>query len=657
MPKRIANIAINTPVYSLFDYQIPSNMDVRLGNRVNVKFRNRDIVGVVFDIKEESLVSDGKLKEISSLVDNTPTFSTEYLSLISWVSSYYHHPIGQTLQAALPKYISDGKTIYQEDNVPEYHIKQNKIFDYSSDQENAIDKISDNLEKFNCFVLDGITGSGKTEVYKNICEKVLRKNRQVAILSPEINLIPQLVDDFIKISEVSQYHSGLTEKEKFMNWCSIYKGYKKIIIGTRSSIFTPFNNLGLIIIDEEHDVSFKQQEGLKYNARDVATYIAKSMNIPIILGSATPSLESINNIRKKNFIHIRMKNRVSKSTLPDLKIINMDNKKNKTISEEILLEIKNRLDKNEQSLLFLNRRGYSPVIICKNCSWIPRSKDNKLPMTYHKSKNLLICHHSAKCIPFKNICPSCGNKEFINIGEGTEKVEEIISNNFSNARIIRIDSDTTRKKGELEKIFKKARNNDYDILIGTQMLSKGHNFPNVTLVAILNIDQRLFSPNIKAIEQLAQQLIQVSGRAGRYNKKGTVFLQTSLPDNDNLKKLIKDGYENWAKDLLAYRKSLELPPHKNFSLFKAKSRDRMYANKFLENIKETLIKSKNIEIFGPIPSTFPKKNSLYNMHLVVQSNSKKDLNYALRDCINRIKNITYLSKVRWSIDIDPIDYD
>ena len=659
--KKIAQVAIIKPLHNLFDYEIPKEFgNIEPGMRVSVEFGRKLVLGFVVKVKKYDNSLGYKLKKISAVVDKKPSLDAETLNLLIWVSNYYHAPLGQVIGLGTPLYLRQGKDLPNDisNNIKQ---KENFLKDkilMTREQSDAIEIIEKSINSFECFLLDGITGSGKTEVYKNIQEQIYKNNLQTLIIVPEKNLIPELLKYFDSSDmTVLEYHSSLTPKQKFTNWNLIQQCNADIIIGTRSSVFLKIPELGLIVVDEEHDVSFKNGSETKYNARDIAIFRAKNKNIPIILGSATPSSETILNVNLKKYTHIKMRNRINNKTLPSLKVVNMSNKKNIILSEEVVSAIKDRVSKKEQTLIFLNRRGYSPVISCRECAWIPQCPECNLNMTYHKNKKLLMCHHCAKNINYMGECPKCQSKDIVFLGEGTEKIEEVIKLEFSEANIIRIDSDNTRKKGQAEKIFNEIRDNKYDILVGTQMLSKGHNFPNITLVVIMNIDQSLFSPRLKAIEQLAQQLIQVSGRSGRGDIPGEVILQTSFPENEDLDCLIKNGYEKWMDNLLSLRSNLKLPPHRNWGIIQAKSKKYIDAENFLDNLKYIINKNKDIEIFGPMPSMMQKKANLYNLNIIIQAKNKSKLNFVIKDCIPHIKDIPYSNKIKWSVDIDPIDYD
>ena len=659
--KKIAQVAIIKPLHNLFDYEIPEEFgNIEPGMRVSVEFGRKLVLGFVVKVKKYDNSLGYKLKKISAVVDKKPSLDAETLNLLIWVSNYYHAPLGQVIGLGTPLYLRQGKDLSNDisNNIKQ---KENFLKDkilMTREQSEAVEIIEKSINSFECFLLDGITGSGKTEVYKNIQEQIYKNNLQTLIIVPEKNLIPELLKYFDSNDmTVLEYHSSLTPKQKFTNWNLIQQCNADIIIGTRSSVFLKIPELGLIVVDEEHDVSFKNGSETKYNARDIAIFRAKNKNIPIILGSATPSSETILNVNLKKYTHIKMRNRINNKTLPSLKVVNMSNKKNIILSEEVVSAIKDRVSKKEQTLIFLNRRGYSPVISCRECAWIPQCPECNLNMAYHKNKKLLMCHHCAKNINYMEECPKCQSKDIVFLGEGTEKIEEVIKLEFSEANIIRIDSDNTRKKGQAEKIFNEIRDNKYDILVGTQMLSKGHNFPNITLVVIMNIDQSLFSPRLKAIEQLAQQLIQVSGRSGRGDIPGEVILQTSFPENEDLDCLIKNGYEKWMDNLLSLRSNLKLPPHRNWGIIQAKSKKYIDAENFLDNLKYIINKNKDIEIFGPMPSMMQKKANLYNLNIIIQAKNKSKLNFVIKDCIPHIKDIPYSNKIKWSVDIDPIDYD
>ena len=661
MKKYIAEIAIVKPLHNLFDYEIPSDhQEVSPGMRVTIEFGKKVVNGFVINIKESTELDPKRLKKILNVLDETPCINKELLDLFLWVSDYYHAPIGQIIGLGTPSYLRNGKEMLDVNFNEIYKRKdiKRRELELSREQLTAIEKISYSINEYHCFLLDGITGSGKTEVYKKVQEIVKKRDKQTLIIVPEKNLIPGLLQYFEDSKmNVLEYHSSLTPKKRFINWNLIQNCQADIIIGTRSSVFLKVPNLGLLIVDEEHDISLKNQSDAKYNARDIAIYRAKKNNIPIILGSATPSSETILNVLKKKYSHIKMRERINKKEIPSLKIIDMTKTKNEVLSGEVVKTIQDRLSKKEQVIIFLNRRGYSPLIYCKSCKWIPKCNQCGLNMTYHKKNKSLQCHHCFRNTQFHNKCMECNSDDISFIGEGTEKIEEVIKKEFSNSRIARVDSDSTSKKGQLQKIFEDIKSNKYDILVGTQMLSKGHHFPNVTLVVIMNIDQSLFSPRLKAIEQLAQQLIQVSGRAGRASKTGEVILQTAFPKNEDLLRLIKNGYENWVSNLLEVRKNLNLPPYKSWGVIQAKARKIYDAEKFLLKIKEKIISKDGVEVYGPMPSNMQKKANFYNLNLIIQSQTKSKLNSVLKDCIPTIKNIPYQNRIKWTIDIDPVDYD
>tara|TARA_B100001741_G_scaffold269717_1_gene236959 strand:+ start:1519 stop:3489 length:1971 start_codon:yes stop_codon:yes gene_type:complete len=656
MHNKIFRIAINTPFFGLFEY-LPSvdSENISVGNIVKAKFKNREVFGVVHEVVKSPSISIEKLKPIVGIHENNLKLDEGYIKLISWVSKYYHYPIGQTYNHFLPKYIEKlnrkTKIKFEINEI----LLQKKSFKLSDEQKKIIKDIQQKNSKFSCNLISGVTGSGKTEIYKQIANKIIKENKQVLVLVPEINLIPQIKKEFQEIGTVVTRHSNMSEKEKYLSWHASIEKKNYIFVGTRSCSLLPFSNLGLIIVDEEHDLSYKQEDHLKYNARDLSIYSAQMKKIPIILGSATPSFETILNVKNKKYSEYKLNKRVKNLPLPKIELVNMINYKKDLLAPNTLKSMKEFLNNNDQVMLFINRRGYSPVVMCTKCSWIPRSPYNNIPMTYHKNSKLLICHHSGYSKKFNNCCPVCSSQDFAFIGKGTERIGEVISEDFKKNTWVRIDSDSFKKKGELDEIFKKVSENQFDILVGTQMLSKGHNFKNLSLVVVVDVDQRLYSPNLKALEHLAQLLIQVSGRAGRVNKRGKVLIQTNFPNNSDLQYLFKKGYDAWALKNLESRKKFTLPPYINTAIIRAKGKKESLLEKELLRAKETLPKN-NVKVYGPMSSSLPKKGNEYNMYLMLQSKSKGAINKSLSFFTNNCKNLSK-NNVKFSIDVDPVSDD
>lgn len=511
---------------------------------------------------------------------------------------------------------------------------------------------------FNVWLLDGVTGSGKTEIYLQYIEEILKSGKQILVLVPEIGLTPQTVQRFkARFNvEIDVLHSNLTDTQRLYVWDRARSGQSAIVIGTRSALFTQFSNLGAIILDEEHDASYKQQDSWRYHARDLAIVLAQKLNITVLMGSATPSLESINNVQNGKYQHLVLSKRAGNSTalrhfVIDLKNQNIQN----GLSKPLLERMKSHLEKGNQVLLFLNRRGFAPVLLCHECGWIAQCPHCEKPYTYHQHQNVLRCHHcgAQKTIPSQ--CGDCGSTHLVTTGLGTEQLEETLKTLFPNYSVARIDRDSTSRKGKLESYLEDIQQGKSQILIGTQMLAKGHHFPNVTLVALVNVDSALFSLDFRAEERLAQLYIQVAGRAGRADKQGEVVLQTHYPDHPLLTTLLANGYQAFAKETLQLRHSMGLPPFTFQALFKAQARHSELAENCLSQIAD-FFQSKQItglQMLGPMPAPFSKKAGQYRWQLLLQHPSRMTLQKALREY--QQAELEKNSQVRLILDVDPQD--
>lgn len=546
----------------------------------------------------------------------------------------------------------------QEKN--EKKIKINKShFKLNKDQKLAHEIILGSLDSHSTFLLDGLTGSGKTEVYMAIMESVIRAGKQCLVLLPEIGLTPQHTQRFKDRFEVdiAIQHSGLNDSERTKYWQDAKTGKAKIILGTRSAIWTPLANPGLYIIDEEHDLSYKQQDTFRYSARDMLVIRASRDKVPAVLGSATPSLESLYNAEQKRYKHLILPVRAGDAKPPKYRLLDVRGKKMYgPISQLLVNEIAKHLDNKNQVLLFLNRRGYAAHLYCHHCGWKVECERCELPYTYHKSNNRLVCHHcdSQK----KNIknCQVCGEPLLL-LGHGTERIEEVLAELFPKANISRIDRDTTRKKNAITDYLEKIHSGEIDILIGTQMLAKGHHFPNVTLTGIIDADRGLFSTDFRASERLAQLFMQVSGRTGRSAKEGTVVVQTHNPEHPLFKQLIDQGYNFFSKSLLEERKHSTLPPYSYMAFLRAEAHNANDAKRFINNARMKLnsLTREALQLFGPIPALIEKRSGRYRYQLIIQSSNRKSLHAHIEPWLNELEQIKLGKKVRWSLDIDPQD--
>ena len=530
----------------------------------------------------------------------------------------------------------------------------------NEEQAKAIASVNQQNQQFNVFLLEGITGSGKTEVYLNILSDILSAGKQALILVPEIGLTPQTIKRFKQRfnAPIDILHSGLTDKQRFEVWLRSRSGENAIVVGTRSALFTPFKHLGMIIIDEEHDNSYKQQEGWRYHARDLAIIRAKIENIPIILGSATPSLETLNNAQNQKYQLLQLTQRAGDASLAQQSILDIRGLVLCAgLSQPLIDQIKKHLSNNNQVMLFLNRRGFSPSIICHDCGWIAECPRCDMPYTYHQKQNKLICHYCDTPRALPHQCPKCGSTHLIPIGFGTEQLEKQLEILFPNIKISRIDRDTVSKKGALDNYLKEIQQGGAHILVGTQILAKGHHFPDVTLVGIVDVDGALFSSDFRATERFAQIYTQVSGRAGREAKTGEVILQTYHPDHPLLNVLLSKGYQEFAKFTLQERRQTHLPPFSYQVMIRAADRNNHHAPNFLQQIHDWLksLDDHRLWQLGPMPSNQPKKAGYYRWQLLLQHTHRQQLQQILDQLIISIDKWSETSKVRWSIDVDPID--
>ncbi|MCF6282807.1 MAG: primosomal protein N' [Candidatus Polarisedimenticolaceae bacterium] len=524
-------------------------------------------------------------------------------------------------------------------------------------QQQAVTQASEALGQFSCFLLDGVTGSGKTEVYLALIEMALQRGEQVLMLAPEIGLTPQLVQRIeLRFSTVSVLlHSGLSDHERERAWQQAASGLARIVIGTRSSIFTPLPELGLIIVDEEHDASFKQQEGFRYSARDLAVVRAQREGCLLLLGSATPSLESLYNVERKRYQRLVLPERAGLAKPPKLSLIDVSNiRLDGGLSPQLKSAIRDTLDRDEQVMLFLNRRGYAPVITCHGCGWLSSCQRCDAHMTLHFDDGLLWCHHCGQQHRKPHKCPACGHSELIPLGQGTERLEEVLKQRFPDSPLLRFDRDNMRRKGSLEKMLKVIEANECSLLIGTQMLAKGHHFPGVTLVGIIDMDQGLFSADYRAAERMAQMVMQVAGRAGRAEKLGRVLIQTRHPDHPLLQILIREGYASFAAEALRERRETELPPFSYQVLLRAESTDGLQAMSFLEQAAQQAHQlSSQVEVLGPIPAPMERRAGKRRAQLLLQANSRALLQGLLAPWVVQLDKLKLARRVRWSIDVDP----
>ena len=531
----------------------------------------------------------------------------------------------------------------------------------NSEQRKAVNAINDAQKKNVTFLLDGITGSGKTEVYLQAIQEIVSQGKQALILIPEIGLAPQAEERFREYfgDRVMSFHSAKNDREKVDAWLGASRGLVDIIIGTRSSVFLPMKNLGIIVVDEEHDLSFKQMDKFRYSARDMALYRAKLEKVPVVLASATPSLETLKNAKEEKYKVLKLSKRATGASLPSFQAVDLRGKElYEGLSKELLEATQSELTQGNQVLIFLNRRGYAPSMICKVCGWISNCERCDALMTVHKNPLKLHCHHCEAQKPYPNKCQSCGSNDFLTYGFGTERIEEFLQNHFPEVKTLRIDSDSTRKKETLNEYFAEIREGKPMILLGTQLLAKGHHFPDVTLVGIIDADSGLFSADFRGSERVAQLMTQVSGRAGRDKKPGRVILQSYCPDHPQIEEIITGSYEKFAKKLLEERKSSKIPPFSFQAKIFAESPKSLVSRDFILNLvnqpKIDEKTRKNVRVIGPLPSVMEKKSGVYRWELSIFSNNRSNLHKYLDVMQSRLYDPKLSKQVRWSIDVDPL---
>ncbi len=724
----VFNIALDVPLNRTFDY-LSGGFVARVGNRVIVPFAGRNLIGVVIGLSDTSDYPIEKLKPVSHVFDDVvfedlkllkfcadyyhyplgqalvstlplrlrqlkPAVSRKALAYsllpnadlsqipakkvvlnriitalkaapalasgeLAFVSSGWRKAILELKDMGL---VSEHEVLAVKASMPSSAIEPQ----LNSEQQKAIQSVLALTHTFKPWLLHGITGSGKTEVYIQILQKILQeRDTQVLVLVPEINLTPQLEARFR--SRLSQFplvtlHSNLSESERLQNWQAASTGTAKIVIGTRLSVFTPMPNLKLIVMDEEHDGSYKQQDGMRYHARDVAMVRAKQLNIPIVLGSATPSLETWANAKKDQYGLLSLKQRaVENSALPNIFCI--DTAKSPTengLSPLLVKALRERLSKGEQSLLFLNRRGYAPVLHCNACQWASSCTRCSAKLVVHLSQKRLKCHHcgAEQKIPLQ--CPSCGNADIRPVGQATQRLEQTLQTLFPTARIARVDRDSMRSKEALTDLLTRVHKQEIDILVGTQMLAKGHDFPALTLVGVLDTDSALYSPDFRASEKLFAQLMQVSGRAGRAEKAGEVLIQTAFPQHALFDALRSQDYERFADELLQERSVMQYPPTSFFALLRAESNHFTEVEKFLHlarNAARNLTQNLNsdVMVYDIIRPQMERLKSMERGQLLLQANTRGSLQRLLKLWIPEIKGFLLANKVRWSLDIDPLE--
>jgi primosomal protein N' (replication factor Y) len=695
----------------------------RPGMRVEVPLGRRTAIGYIVGVVGESALPRAKLRPAHGLLDPEPLWDETVLGLLGWAAAYYHHPLGEVLAAALPAALRDGApaaaevTLWQLSAAglealagrPRLGKRQQELVarlregpvpadelpglrdamrglarrgwvesfgqpvppppaghgsgtgpSLTDAQRAACVAIAGSLDGFAAWLLHGVTGSGKTEVYLQLIQQVLGAGRGALVLVPEIALTPQLVARFRNRLAVPivTLHSSMTDTERLSAWRAAHSGVAPVVIGTRSAVFTPLPDLGLVVVDEEHDPSYKQQEGFRYSARDLAVARAQRQGIPVVLGSATPSLESLHNVVEGRYRRLSLPERTGRAGKPRIAVVDLRHHAARDgLAQPVIAAIERHLADRGQVLVYLNRRGYAPTLYCTGCGWIAPCPSCDARLTVHMRRARLTCHHCGTDEPMPFGCPKCGS-EVRPVGQGTERVEHALNDLFPGVPLVRVDRDVIRRRGDIERALEQVASGKARILLGTQMLTKGHDYPDVTLVAILNADQGLFGADFRASERLAQQIVQVSGRAGRGDRAGEVLIQSAFPDNPLLTSLVTEGYEGFADRALAERKAAGWPPYSRLALLRADGPDRDEVFAFLREAREQAAASGGeVRVLGPAAAAMERRAGRYRAQLLLESPARGPLQRLLDAWLPRIEGLKPSRRIRWSMDVDPIEVD
>lgn len=652
-----------------FTYSVPEALktEVKIGSRVLAPFKKEKKIGVIVRLNQTRATNKNiKLRPIEAILDKEPLISEDLLKLIQWVGQYYISTSGMALKTAIPSGIFEGKKSGKSRITYDVDIKPSKVFNLTAEQKRALSEIAKTQSGF--FLLHGVTGSGKTEIYLRAIES-LPEDKEAIVLVPEIALTSQIIDRFRSRfkEKVAFFHSGLSPGERITQWWKMRNGEVRVVLGVRSAVFAPFKNLGLIVIDEEQEASYKQFEGLRYSARDVALIRAKLEGVKIILGSATPSIETFYNAQKGRFKYLELKNRIDQKPMPHVEIIDMkkEEKKTSSFSDKLLNALRENLSKGKQSLIMLNRRGYSPFLLCADCGYTYRCPSCSITLTYHKTTKTLNCHYCGSFLRPQDFCPGCKGTRIKYIGIGTQRIEEELLNLLPKISLKRMDRDTTRRKLSHYRIVKEMEEGRLDILLGTQMVAKGHDFPSVTLSAIALADVALNLPDFRSGEKAFQLFTQLAGRAGRGNISGEVYIQTYKPEHYVFEFVRRHDYKGFYKKEIELRKEPSYPPFSKLIRiimgFRNVTHNASRVTRNEEIIKKAItdisnkikeLKTPGIEVLGPAPAPIEKLRNLWRWHLILKGKNSKTLRQKTREILEAAKDI---KNTRIDIDVDPIN--
>jgi primosomal protein N' (replication factor Y) len=724
-PLRIARIALDTPLDRLFDYQAADARADDIGRRVEAPFGTRRLIGVLLELADHSTVPLAGLKALHAIDRHTPPLPADLLALARFVAGYYHHPLGAVLAMMLPpalrraaastktapaapaayrlnavgrleaeriparfsarkaladrllagdlahaelaprekSVLRDWQALAWVEPAPPVGMNADTAPQLTEEQVQVIAELRASGDAFSAFLLHGVTGSGKTEVYLRRMADVLARGRQVLVLVPEIHLTPQLIERFARRfpdRKLIGLHSNLAEGQRRGAWLDALEGRADIVLGTRLAVFTPLPRLGLIIVDEEHDSAYKQMEGMRYSARDVAVWRARERDIPVLLGSATPALESWRNAKEGRYRLLSLSKRAhAQAVLPQVRLIDSrTDRPRQGLTSALVTALGERLQRGEQSLVFINRRGYAPTLLCNGCGHVFPCSRCSAHLVLHRNKTgyRLVCHHCGLIARPPEACPECGNLDLRPAGQGTQRVEETLAEQFPAARILRIDRDTAARKGAFAVMRDQVEAREVDILVGTQIVAKGHDFPHLTLVGVIGADQALISPDFRASERLFAQLMQVAGRAGRAQHPGEVLIQTAYPRHPLYQAVLRHDYPGFAAAALRERRGADFPPYTSQALLRAEAREEEAALGFLLAARETgLAMTAGITLFDPVAALMARVANRHRLQLLVQAGGRQRLRQFLDAWLPALEKLP-AKGVKWTLDVDPMDY-
>ncbi len=659
-PLKIARVALDVPLEESFDFLVPEAIEAPTGALVVVPFGRTRKVGVVVGRAQRSVVAESRLKPIESAVRDVPPLDEPLLELLRFCAGYYHRALGEVIAASLPPRLRQvaRRTLAAAPGAGAGPTGFAPLHELTVQQRAAIEACRAGIERFHPTLLFGVTGSGKTEVYLQLIEAALARGRQALLLLPEIGLTPQLeaqVRSRFPHATIAAAHSHLGQGERAAAWLAAQSGAARIVLGTRLAVLMPFRDLGLIVVDEEHDPSYKQQEGLRYSARDVAVRRAQRLGIPVILGSATPSLESYRNALEGRYALAKLDERATRASMPAVRTVDTRaDRPHEGLTFALLEALRARVARGEQSLVFVNRRGYSPVLFCRACGWLSTCRRCSANQVLHRRAGELRCHHCGRREAIPERCPECGAADLAPVGQGTQRVEEALQAALPGARIARVDRDSAgRTKDALREVLERVRSGEVDILVGTQMLSKGHDYPKLTLVGVLDSDSALFSADFRAAERLHAQLVQVAGRAGRAQHPGEVLIQTDFPSHPLYAAVARHDYAAFAAEALEERRVAGFPPFAHLAMLRAESKKAGEPTAFLAHaVRAARALSSRVEVFDPVPAPLERKAGFVRAQLLVRARARGTLQPFLRDWKTALERHGE-RRVRWSLDVDP----